>query len=80
MGSARVSRAGERVLAIANFSPRHATIENMGLNKLVSAARRNPVAAATATLSPVRGTNATQPKFGRHLLRVRHEKCRFASD
>ncbi len=49
-GSARISRAGERVLAIANFCERYASNESLVLKKSsFRQRRRNQVAAATAT-------------------------------
>jgi hypothetical protein len=64
MGSARVSRAGERVLAIANFSSDAFMFTPARSKKIVSARRRRNGCEATAELS------------NQHARRVRYPESR----
>ena len=58
LGSARLWRAGDRVLAIANFIYDFASPwRSSALQKFVSARRRNQVAAATAPQTSVLTAN-----------------------
>ena len=68
-GSARVSRAGERVLAIANFSQLSGDYRNAALRKLF---RRD---AETST----RDACATQARVFARLLRAFFERSGFAA-
>src|SRR5215472_9039830 len=80
-GSARVPRARERVLAIADFAGVLFTPAiPSATRKFVSGRCRNQHARGVRYLTASDGTSSKRPKFVRHSLRVRHGKSRFAFD